>query len=837
MIKVTNLNKYFYHRKANEIHVINDVTLEFPKTGLVTIIGESGSGKTTLLNVIGGLDNFYKGSIEIDGLEIKKYSSRLMDRIRNEKIGYIFQNYLLLQQRTVYENLKIVLNMYNITDEEKNSRIDYVLKAVGMMKYKKKNVSQLSGGQQQRVAIARALIKSPALILADEPTGNLDEKNTIQIMNIIKKISKHTLVILVSHEKNIAYSYSDYLIEVCDGKVLSNKSFDSVKYQYEDDQTLYLKEYQYQNISNENVNIDFYSNENKKINLKIVYNKGKFYIEGSDDVVYLDKTSEIIMKNESRKILDADVEYLENDFELSKLKYSKTPSLTFKETTNLAFSNLKQLKKRTFILMIPLILIVVLMLLCIQSIIGASKVDYQHIAYSDSRIYNIYLEKGDAQTGVEASKFGFEKFYQEFVEGNPNIEPIITTSTTFYYTLPDFNQIQNQKYKLNGFSLLSDEFLKESDLIYGRMPKNASEIVVDKWVLENLLTSTTLYHFMSVETFLNKELFFDGRDYGFKIVGISSNNQNTIYLNKWSLFDFFPSNLRKKGLTICSLSEFKKYQPEYQDLELDKYQAAAHLSRKNITYNNEIYLNESSRLRVDVVDYLSYDKCPYQVIVSDEIYDDLLKIILSTEYKKLDVFCENEAERQQVNNFVDKVKDFYGSGELQATEEFGYTLNQPIDYKTIRLLVSADSKYDNIVNPYILESQRVVTSRVLVTITIIIISIVIVFFSMKSYAIKNIYDIGVYRAIGIKKRSIVFVYALQVFIISLRTTFLFGTLCYVITNILSNVPIINSTISISLGLYLITTFGLMTLNIIVGIIPVMMYLRLTPSQLLTKYDV
>ena len=258
MIRISKLNKYFYRKKSNEIHVINDTSLEFPETGLVTILGESGSGKTTLMNVIGGLDDFYSGSIEIDDFKINKYSSGIMDRIRNEKVGYIFQNYLLLQGRTVYENLEILLNMYDLNDEEKNQRIDYVLNAVGMMKYKKKSVSELSGGQQQRVAIARALIKSPSLILADEPTGNLDEKNTIQIMNIIKKISKNTLVILVSHEMSIATSYSDYIIQVQDGKVVHQGDVkEHTSYQYEDDQNLYLKEYKYSKIENDNVNIDF----------------------------------------------------------------------------------------------------------------------------------------------------------------------------------------------------------------------------------------------------------------------------------------------------------------------------------------------------------------------------------------------------------------------------------------------------------------------------------------------------------------------------------------------------------------------------------------------------
>ena len=227
MIKITNLNKYFYRHKDNEIHVINDSTIEFPETGLVTLLGESGSGKTTLLNVIGGLDDFEKGEIEIDGNVIKKYKSRKIDKIRNEKIGYIFQNFLLLKQKTVYENLQLVLNMYDLDNKSIDERITYVLKAVGMLKYKKKKVSELSGGQQQRVAIARALIKAPSLILADEPTGNLDEKNTIEIMNILKKISKTTLVILVSHEKRVAYSYSDLIIELKDGKIVGSKELEN----------------------------------------------------------------------------------------------------------------------------------------------------------------------------------------------------------------------------------------------------------------------------------------------------------------------------------------------------------------------------------------------------------------------------------------------------------------------------------------------------------------------------------------------------------------------------------------------------------------------------------
>ena len=159
MIKIENLNKYYNKGKGNEIHVINDVSLELPNTGLISFLGPSGSGKTTLLNVIGGLDKA-KGNIQYDDLTMDKYSMHKIDKFRSKEIGYVFQNYNLLLEETVYSNLEIALEMIGIYDkEEQGKRIEYTLKAVGMYKYRKKRAYALSGGQQQRVSIARALVK------------------------------------------------------------------------------------------------------------------------------------------------------------------------------------------------------------------------------------------------------------------------------------------------------------------------------------------------------------------------------------------------------------------------------------------------------------------------------------------------------------------------------------------------------------------------------------------------------------------------------------------------------------------------------------------------------
>ena len=280
MIHIRNLNKYYHKGKTNEIHVINNTTITLEDTGLICILGESGSGKTTLMNTISGLDDFSDGEMEIDGVTINKYGERKQERVRNEKFGYIFQNYYLLQERTVEYNLMLALSLYSISDEEKRKRIDYVLHAVDMWKYKKRLISQLSGGQQQRVAIARALAKAPKVIFADEPTGNLDEKNTMRIMSILKKISRTCLVVVVTHEKSIADFFADKILWITDGKI--ERQVDKNKeasYEYVEDTNIYLQEYEKEETADENVTLQIYANgEVPPTKLKVIYEYGSIYI-------------------------------------------------------------------------------------------------------------------------------------------------------------------------------------------------------------------------------------------------------------------------------------------------------------------------------------------------------------------------------------------------------------------------------------------------------------------------------------------------------------------------------------------------------------------------------
>ena len=208
MIKLKGVNKYFNKGKKNQIHVINDTTLELGSKGLVALLGPSGSGKTTMLNAIGGLDKVNSGDIFVDGVKITSKSASKIDEIRNLNIGYIFQDYKLIDNMTVYENVAMVLRMIGIKDEEEiKKRINYILETLGIYRYRNRMADMLSGGERQRVGIARAIAKNPKIIIADEPTGNLDSANSIEIMNIIKAISREKLVVLVTHEVELAKFY------------------------------------------------------------------------------------------------------------------------------------------------------------------------------------------------------------------------------------------------------------------------------------------------------------------------------------------------------------------------------------------------------------------------------------------------------------------------------------------------------------------------------------------------------------------------------------------------------------------------------------------------------
>jgi ABC-type lipoprotein export system ATPase subunit len=220
-----------------------------------------------LLNAIGGLDNIDSGTITIDGQRITDVSSGRTDVIRNAHIGYIFQSFNLLDDRTVFDNVAIALQMTGITDSDTvTARVRYCLEKTGIDQYRNKLAGSLSGGQRQRVAIARAIVKNPDIIIADEPTGNLDSANTLEVMNIIKAISREKLVILVTHEENLANFYADRIIRLRDGKVVSDEvNENAAGLDYRIENRIYLKDIEDQrNFEDDDYSIRVFNDSDKQ---------------------------------------------------------------------------------------------------------------------------------------------------------------------------------------------------------------------------------------------------------------------------------------------------------------------------------------------------------------------------------------------------------------------------------------------------------------------------------------------------------------------------------------------------------------------------------------------
>lgn len=218
MLELKGICKRYVTQSFTQV-ALDSVSLSFRDNEFVAILGPSGSGKTTMLNVIGGLDHFDSGDLLIDGISTKDFHDRDWDAYRNNRIGFVFQSYNLIPHQTILENVELALTLTGVGHAERRQRAREALEAVGLGEHVNKRPSQLSGGQMQRVAIARALINDPEIVLADEPTGALDSTTSVQVMDLLKEVARDRLVIMVTHNPDLAYQYATRIVNLADGKI------------------------------------------------------------------------------------------------------------------------------------------------------------------------------------------------------------------------------------------------------------------------------------------------------------------------------------------------------------------------------------------------------------------------------------------------------------------------------------------------------------------------------------------------------------------------------------------------------------------------------------------
>ena len=221
MLELKNITKV-YEAGTTQVEALKGIDIAFRESEFVAILGQSGCGKTTLLNIIGGLDRYTSGDLIINGRSTKEYDDRDWDTYRNHSIGFVFQSYNLIPHQSVLANVELALTLSGVSGEERRARAVEALEKVGLGDQLDKAPNQMSGGQMQRVAIARAIVNNPDILLADEPTGALDSETSVQIMNLLQEIAKDKLIIMVTHNPELASKYATRTVRLLDGKIVGD---------------------------------------------------------------------------------------------------------------------------------------------------------------------------------------------------------------------------------------------------------------------------------------------------------------------------------------------------------------------------------------------------------------------------------------------------------------------------------------------------------------------------------------------------------------------------------------------------------------------------------------
>ena len=810
MIKLRGVNKYFNKGKRNEIHVINDTTLNLGTKGLVALLGPSGCGKTTMLNAIGGLDKVNGGDIFVDGVKITGRSTSKVDEIRNLNIGYIFQDYKLVDNMTVYENVAMVLRMIGIRDEEEiRKRIEYILQTLGIYRYRNRMADMLSGGERQRVGIARAIAKNPKIIIADEPTGNLDSANTIEIMNIIKAISRNRLVVLVTHEVELARFYASRIIELKDGKVeadYENKTDDNLDYRL--DNKFYLRDFEKQeSLRDGDVSVNFYGGADDDLNIDIVIKNGNIYIKSKEDrrIEVIDSNSAIEFVDDHYKEIDKSL-YEEYDFDFDKVvdseikeKYSSIigflPSLArgFKKIVNYPL-----IKKLLFVGFLLAGVFITYSLSSIYASLDVKDEDFisSNKDYLTVEIPKISTEKYLEYENMDSVAYMFPK------SANINMK----FKMDFYY------QTSHAQSVMTG-SLTDKNTIGESDLISGRLPENPQEIAVDKLTLTRLLNQSAPKQvgISDIQQMLGKKLSMDSMK-DFEIVGITDKNQPLIYADP-SMFIPMIYN-----------------------------------SADQETYDDTADGDKTAKI---IYDYQTYD-AEYTVKkgrLPENDYETIVPLSMSEQMplnKEIDV---------KVNDRKLKVVGYYESPEnvqsylvnqntikyLLIAEAGGFSVAPADRDSAMEALrsqnINVRGSYDAEREAYLSDRSDNTRSTIILGIIMLAISLIEILLMTRSSFLSRIKEIGIYRAIGVKKTDIYKMFLGEIVAITTVSSVVgIGIMSYILYK-LCKISYLASMFALNPAVILGAVAIVYVFNSLVGLIPVFNTMRKTPAAILARHDV
>lgn len=813
MIRLIHVNKYYNKKKSNEIHVINDTSIELGSKGLVTFLGPSGCGKTTLLNAIGGLDKVNSGDIYIDDDKITCWSGNKKDEIRNANVGYIFQNYNLIEDATVFENVALVLKMMGIKDKaEIEDRVMFILRKVGIDRYKNRPAKMLSGGERQRVGIARALVKNPKIIIADEPTGNLDSRNTIEIMNIIKAISREKLVILVTHEREIAQFYASRILEIVDGCIVSDRENDhdnDLDYRLEN--KIYLKDMAVQkDLSTDGVRIKYYSDsEDFDMDLKVVIRNGHIYIEVPQGISTGSEVVELVddhYKKISKEIYE--------DYEFN---YDKMVDSAFKPRYTSIFNPVSLLVggfRKIFsyslikkILLAGFIMASMFVLYAFSNVAGITNITDDEFVTVNQNYLTVNVGKVTPSV--------YEKYSR--MDGIDYVLPG-DSMADFIMPLDDYYQSADASSMMSG-SLSARSLLDESALLAGHKGSKKRHLAVDKLVLDQMMEmkQPQMIGIDTYEEFIGRKVELAGLG-EFTIVGVTDQGSPCIYASKSMMMPILQNQPEEGAEDAWNMDE-----------------ALTNTATNIVDYG---LIKDKDILTIE------YGEAP------DETYEALVSLNMQYEVaigSTIDTKV-NDEKLVVCGFYTSKTNDTDKIYVTAKTAKYNFLTTQkhlvlsPEDKaETFAELTAADVKvtdnYAHDKDEYVKSIKKQVLATIWVAVILLLISLIEIYLMLRSSFLSRIKEVGVLRAIGLKKGDIYKMFLGEIIALTTLTALPgMGVMAYIISGLIK-VPYIGDSYLMNPLIFAVALGTVFLFNILAGLLPVWNTMRKTPAEILARNDV
>lgn len=832
MIKIENIVKTFNAHSRNKNQVLKGVSFDLPEKGLVAIFGKSGSGKTTLLNIIGGLDRQDSGRIIIDGEDTKGK----VDKIRNQKIGFIFQNYYLEKGYTIAQIMQNAMLLAGFKDQKEIAkRSKEVLELVDMDRYKNKQGDALSGGQKQRVAIARALIKGADIILADEPTGNLDAENTIKVMDILKEISKTKLVVLVTHEITLIKNYADSYIQVVDGQLTGDSVIGEVV-EYETEQNkIYVDKKKAKKLNTGKLEIEVFGEEIKdKETLQIVSDKGTIYIKPGKNVTIVDDSSEkkivFSTKEESKQ---RETKKLP-DFEKSQAKHNGR-LFDFKKVFKLWRGNKEERFYSTANIFKQIFIAVIAVIVCMFCMTGFevlnTTVDNKYLG--ENSVYVNMNTYSDLRT-LDRSLYGTIDFFEtQYKEGSFSYNGLASLSGIKQNYAPKAIESSDSENTLG--------------LISGQMPQDG-EVLITRNLAESLKSQFRLEELNSDKAMLLIEF-----EEEYKVSGIVEGSYPYVYMNKVDYINFL-------GVyDSVSLSDYNNLilAEDYKDATFtseillvdDSVNLADNEARIEIN-RNSLYKMMSDTTQADYTinkanTYLASTQgtsTAIQITGSKPIYVQRFEITRDIMTTDIRIYVNQNAIDNIFVYLEPNLDSLEGSvSSLGIESEFYFEINTEDSQQLSMLKEKLTQRGISLVDVKAIferENAQLIdeaSSNLLVFGIIILLLLLIYYFIEKSGSIKNSKEYGIYRAIGVNKSNLLYKECINTVINNLIGYLIFYLLASALLCI--RYAVMNVEFGVFLGM-LAGAFALSAVMLLaISLIPYLFVLTRTPSQILSRFDI